>query len=228
MNRQEAANFLKVSERTISNYQKQGLLTTIKKGRTLLFNITELETLRDLKIKVGAGQLIPKKEILQLQARVSRLESQMRVINMMLDSKSGNLNLSHKDAQELYAQLVHSISSYKDLAQTSIESWIEIFYQVDENTISTLSISNSDPDCWKKLLDLCNLFIDKTVSDNNYESSINLQSRHKGLCEARRRLRVSSVIYLEMEGRVASAVAQVAPKFSPNSLLEELRKAVKK
>lgn len=228
MNRQEAAKFLNVSSRTISNYQKQGLLTTTKKGRTQLFNITELESLRDLKQQVGDGQLIPKKEILQLQARVSRLESQMRVINMMLDSRSGDLNLSHKDAQELYAQLVHSISSYKDLAQTSIESWVEIFYQVDENTISTLSITNSDPACWNKLLDLCNLFIDRTVNDNHYETSIDLQSRHKALCEARRRLRISAVIYLEREGRVMSSVSQVAPKFSPNSLLEELRKAVKK
>lgn len=228
MNRQEAANFLQVSERTISNYQKQGLLTTTKKGRALQFDITELEQLRDLKLQISDGQLIPKKEILQMKARLSRLEAQMRVINMILDTKSGNLELSTKDAQDLYNQLLHSISSYKDLAQTSIESWIEIFYQIDENTLSTLSISNQDPNAWRKLLDLCNLLIDRVVDDSNYATSINLQSKHKGLSEARRRLRVSSVIFLEMEGRVGSEISTVAPSFSPNSLLAELRKAVKK
>lgn len=228
MNRQEAANFLQVSTRTISNYQKNGLLTTRKSGRSLVFDFQELEELKELKLQIGEGQLIPKKEILQLKARLSRLESQMRVINMILDTKSGNLKITSQEAKDLHTQLVHSIASYSQLVQTSIDSWIEVFYQVDEHTLSTLSISNEDPNVWRKFLDLCNLLIDRTVSDKMYEHSIELQGRHKGLCEARRRLRISSVIFLEMSGRVSSQVTTRAPSFSPNSLLEELKKAVKK
>ena len=152
----------------------------------------------------------------------------MRVINLMLDSRSGNLSLDIPSATEVYNQLRSSIASFSSLTQTAIDSWIEVFYQLDETGLSTVSRASSNPDCWKLFLDLCNLLISRTVDTPQYSSSIVLQTRHKALCEARRRLRISSVIYIELEGKVSQQVTSRAPSLSPNSLLKELQKAVKK
>lgn len=228
MNRQEAADFLGCHTRTISNYQRSGLLSPTKVGRELQFDLTELEELKRLKHEIGEGQLIPKKEILELRSRVSRLESQMTVINMVLDTKSGNLLLSPADAKDLYTQLRSALASHRHLSQRAIEGWIEVFYQITEETLVAVSGSNEDPDCWALFLDLCNLLIDHVIEDKDYEVSVDLQCRHRALCEARRRLRVSAVIFMERTGRVSVQITRRAPKLSPQSILEALRDTVKK
>tara|TARA_Y100000034_G_scaffold135865_1_gene209494 strand:- start:617 stop:1321 length:705 start_codon:yes stop_codon:yes gene_type:complete len=195
----EAAAYLKVSDRTIRTYIKNGLLSATRNGRSRQLRPTEVEELRiDLQGN-GVRSLLSRKELLQLRAEVRRLSSQMEVVLRILDSKSDPLSITEGYARDLHGLCLSQLST-TSWSATEISPWLEIFMRIDERDFEVMEAATADPKPWLPFLRLCVAMTARVVSMEDYSTSISLQSLHKQLAEARRRLRVAALIFSESRG----------------------------
>ena len=221
----EAARLLGVTDRTVRNYIKKGLLSRQRKSRTPLLDPVEVEELRlDLQ---STSPVLSRRAFIQLRSKVRRLESHMEVVLRVLDTKSQPLGLSSPYAKDLYGlALEHLKKSSWEVAE--IKPWVEIFERVDEGDFETTAIATEDPKAWLVFLRLNVGMTAHIVKDPSYASSIDLQTLHRMLSEGRRRMRISAFIYAEMTSRVEEDLARYgfaeAPKSSVDTLFSEVLK----
>lgn len=193
----EAARYLGVTDRTIRNYIRQGLLSTsrIAGKREKYLRAEEIEELR---VSLTEGKhLIPRREISALSARVRRLEAQLEVVLRVLDARVEPLKITPAYAKDLIAACKTKLMQ-AGWTQAEIQPWTEIFLRVDEDDLDILAADCEKP--WALFLRLCAAMTAYVVADAAYETSLELQSLHRTLVEGRRRLRIAALLHVERLG----------------------------
>lgn len=218
-----AAKFLGVSDRTIRNYIKEGLLaTTIRSGdRKKWLDPLEVGELKRDRDELGARAIVSRKEVLSLRAEVRRLRAEMDVVLRMLDTKSNPLHMPPSYAKDLHAachaQIVQTGWSIEE-----IEPWTAVFLRIEEEDLQTIKNVTDDPRPWKPYLQLCVNMSVYVASLDAYATSLELQNLHRDLAEGRRRMRVAALIYTEMNEGVHPDLKRYALTDTPKSIRDTL------
>ena len=218
----EAARYLNVSTRTISTYISQGILSYHKKqGNNRKY--IDTNELHDFKLAKESGEFSTKK-FKELQCRVRKLEAQIDVLMRILDTKQMPLGLSTEEVVELH-DTAYSCS-HAALSIEYAEAWLPILMRIDENDFSSIEQGLKTDKPWAPFLDLCIGLIVTVSTDKQYGSSLKLQSMHKELAEARRRIRLSALLYIEGRGPKQEVDHLVIRP--PDTTVELLKKTIKK
>lgn len=218
----EAARYLGVSTRTISTYISQGILTHHKKEGSNRKYITSSEVY-DLKAAKENGEFSIKK-FRELSARVRKLEAQIEVLMRILDTKEIPLGITEESAEELYKAALSSVST--DVSIELVNAWLPVFMSLSEQDLEVIQKVSKTDKPWAPFIDTCVNMIVGVTSHKDYGVSVDLQLTHKELAEARRRLRLSALLYIEKRGP-----KQEVDKLyisSPDTTVETLKKFMQK
>jgi len=225
---EEAARYLNVTDRTVRSYIKQGFLIATKKpgSRRRWLNPEEVEELRREK-KEALHSLVSRKEIMQLRAKMRRLEAHMEVVLRILDAKSNPLRMSAGYSRELHTACLGQLAR-EEWDVSEIDAWSEIFLRIDEDDFLRLRESTQDQKPWIPYLRLCVSMTVSITSKSSYASSLELQSLHKKMSEGRRRMRVAAVIYAETHTGVDVDLQRYAMADAPISVSDTLEKVLRR
>lgn len=217
----EAARYLNVSTRTISNYISQGILSYHKKqgSRRKYIDTSEIH---DLKSAREEGTFSTKK-FKELQVRVRKLEAQIDVLMRILDTKQLPLGVSKDEAVDLYTAAQDSLGI--ELTLDHVDAWLPILMRIDETDFNNIAEAAKTTKPWSPFLDLCISLIVFVFSHKDYRMSLNLQSIHKELTEARRRIRLGALLFVEERGP-SQEIDRLAIS-APDTTVEIVKKAVK-
>lgn len=217
----EAARYLNMSTRTISKYISQGLVSYHKKQGSKKKYLDSAE-IHDLKLANGESEFSTKK-FRELQARVRKLEAQIDVLMRILDTKQLPLGLTEDECVELFTAA--EASANERLTVNHVDAWLPVLLRIDENDLSTIEKNIKTARPWVPFLDLCLSLIVFVTSHKEYNMSLELQASHKELAEARRRLRLSALLYLEAKG--PSIEVDKLALGAPDTTVEIVKKIVK-
>ena len=173
MSTAEAAAFLGVTERTVRNYTKKGLLSKIRAGGRVGIPSEEVITLKE--DFDSASPVVTRQEILRLRAKVKRLESHMEVVLRILDAKDAPLSLNPEYSKELYGYASGHLKRAK-WSVAEITPWCEIFERLSEDDLTALSAAVGDLHPWRVFLRLCVAMIASVVGNPEYQTSLELQT----------------------------------------------------
>ena len=222
----DAARLLGVTDRTIRNYIKKGLLSSQRISRSPLLDPVEVEELR-LDLQSGSPTLT-KKEFLLLRSKVRRLESNMEVVLRILDTRSQPLGLTKEYSESIYMLAVEHLKK----GQWSVEEispWVEIFERIDEEDFGTMAEATGDRKAWIVFLRLNVAMSAYLLKRPEYSSSLEMQTLHRTLNEGRRRMRISGFICAELSGHIVEDLSRYgfseAPKTSREALFSEILKS---
>lgn len=216
MSQAEAASFLGVTERTVRNYIKKGLLSKHKiSGKTGIPSEEVVSLSEDMN---SSMPVVSRSEIVRLRAKVRRLESHMEAVLSILDAKDSPLALSQAYAKDLY-EFCQGHLKRGSWDPAEIGPWVEIFDRISEDDLLTLQKASSDPHPWRPFLKLCVAMMSFVVGLPEYSTSLEMQTLHRKLASSRRRLRVSSFIYGEIHGDLTKELLNEFPVSSTNDVL---------
>ena len=215
---EEAARYLNVSKRTISTYISQGIITYHKKQGSNRKFISP-EDLHDLLEAKNSGDFSVK-NFKQLQARVKRLESQLKVVLKILDTNQIALGIQPEEGAELLSAANATLeSAYTD---EHVEAWLPLLMSIDEFDLDNIQKGSKTDKPWYPFVSLCVAFIVYVTGNKDYKASVTLQLWHKELMEARRRLRLSALLYIEMSGPKQEVDNLITTR--PDTVVETLKK----
>lgn len=206
MSEADAAAYLGVTDRTVRNYIKKGLLSKVREGRTTKIPVEDVITLRE--DMHSSAPVVSRTELLQHKARIRRLESNMEVVLRMLDAKDAPLGINAEYAKGLYDMARENLHAGA-WALDAINPWLDIFDRLSEDDLDTMATATMDAHPWRVFLRLCNAMIAHVVGTSDYVTSLEAQSLHRKLAASRRRLRITSFIFGEMQGSVASEITDI-------------------
>lgn len=214
----EAARYLDVSTRTISTYISQGIITYHKKQGSNRKYI-KAEDLYDLKEAKACGEFSIKK-FKQLQARVRKLEAQLEVVLKILDTNQINLGITEESGAELFEAAQATLESV--LTVEHVEAWLPIMSSIDEFDLEKIQTATKSDKPWYPFISLCVSFIVYVTGNKDYNTSLSLQLHHKELMEARRRLRLSALLFIENKGPKQEVDNLISVR--PETVIEHLKK----
>lgn len=216
----EAARRLGISTRTLREYVKSGYLSIVKQGNHKRLDPLEVEEFRKARQETGKG-IVARKEVLELRARLRRLETDMAAVLRVLDTRDAPLRMGAGYAQELHAACAQQLAlgTWKPV---EIEPWIEIFLRVDEDDFQAISEATSDRKPWKAFMSLCVAMSAAVVGYPDYTTSLELQGIHRRLAEGRRRMRVAALCHAEMHGSLDTDVRRLVLSDMPVSVSDTL------
>lgn len=221
-----AARFLGVSDRTVRSYIRAGFLSTTRGVRnTKWLDPLELEAFRQAQAE--GKKVIEKKDFLEMRARLTRVEHELAVLTRILDTREQPLRMSPAYAKELHAACGMQLASGK-AGLAEIEAWAEIFLRMDEQDLEVISRVSEDLKPWVLYLRLNVAMTALLLNDPEYATSLAVQGLHKKLAEGRRRLRVSGLCHLEMNGSTDRDVRRHLLSDSPASVLDALERVLKR
>lgn len=218
----EAARYLNVSTRTISTYISQGILSYHRKqgSRNKFIDSTELYEFKEAK----HSSEFSIKKFKELQVRVRKLEAQMDVLMRILDTKQVPLGLEPEECIELYTAAENTANAI--LSLDHIDAWTPILMRLDENDLKNIESALKTDKPWVPFLDICIGMIIFLTSHKQYEISLDLQTKHKELAEARRRIRLAALLFVEARGPKIE-IDNLVTK-SPDTTIEVIKKILKK
>jgi excisionase family DNA binding protein len=228
MTLREAASYLSVSDRTVREYVKKGYLTIFRKkgDRKHWLRPLEVEEFRRDRDEAEGQSIISKRAFLEMRAEVRRLRAELDVVLRILDSKMEPLRMGKAYAKELFEVCTAQLNM-TSWSLGEMEPWVEIFLRVDEEDFRTVAQAVDVQRPWKPFLQLCSAMAVSTVTNPQYETSLQLQGLHRQLAEGRRRLRISAMIYSEMYGAVDSDLDRYS-KGIPGTVTDSLQKILGK
>ena len=219
----EASRILGVSVRTIRRYVSTGLLQYKgNRGSAKLLSATDVGDLRRTK---DTNPVIRRRETIELRAKLQRLEAQMETVLRILDAKDTPIGVSPEYGKTL---LQYCLDQLKRGAWTEdeVKPWLEVFLRIDETDFMTIAVSSKEPKPWKPFL-LLNMEMARHVSTHeDYQTSLTLQSSHKLLCEGRRRLRMSALIFQDLYS-VSDPLLEEARRALPGSVADAVEEIVR-
>jgi len=209
MTLQEAARHLDVCEKTVRNYVKNGYLSGMKKARSVRvwLDPAEVESFRIEKAASRQRSVVSREEVLQMKARLRRLESQVRTLLTIMDAKNEPLDMPSGYARDLHASCVEQLK-YTGWDIGEMETWVSIFLRIDEDDFETIFKTTEDPKPWLPFMQLCASMTAHVAKHENYATSLELQAIHRELVEGRRRMRVSLVCFAETFGSISDPDAR--------------------
>ena len=223
---QEAAKHLGVSTRMVRGYLQEGILSAEKIGRARVLNPVEVEELRAEKAGAKKGRLLPSAELQQMKVRVHRLESQLATVLRILDAKDEPLGLEGQAAAQIYSACLARLQSGSWTLQ-EMGSWLEILLRVTEDDFQEIKAATSVAQPWRPFLQLCHLLLTTVGKHEVLSTSIELQTLHRSLGEARRRLRIASVLFIESKGGTIEDVQKYLLD-APATVRDAVEMAIKK
>lgn len=227
---EQAAQHLAVSTRTVRTYIKDGWLVAVKTqgSRRKWLRSDDVSQLRLDKQQATEGGRSLRQELLELKARTRRLEAQMTAIMAILDSQDKPLRLQTKEAKDIYgACLGHLHQTEWEFAQ--ISAWVQIFSRLTEDDLQVMREATDDTKPWVPFLRLV-MHMTAFVADHpTYTTNLELQTLHRELAEARRRLRVSAFCYADLHSYdMNSVIRTTALADTPESIRDTLSSVLRK
>lgn len=222
--RDEAANRLGRTKKSVDNYAKKGLIRKGSSGGNIVFPKEDVD---QLAVEIGAGlPAMNRKTFYELVGKVRRLEEFEAVVRMMLDLDSSALRPNSKECPALYKAACDSLASGK-WSVDEAKLWASQFSAFDEQTIELLSKQVNDPQPWLPFYRLCLNMATAVEALHSKAPSYELEGVLLKLREGRRRLRSGIILWIEMgRGTLPEGVLQTLDG-EKEALLKRL-KGVKK
>lgn len=217
----EAARYLNVSTRTISNYISQGIITYHKRQGSNRKYI-DSSSLHDLK-EAKEQDDFSVKRFKELVVKVKRLEAQLEVVLKILDTKQVPLGINEDSGKELFNTAL--ATSDTTLSVDHVEAWLPILMSIDEYDLENIQKGTKSDKPWLPFLELAIGMIVFISGNKDYEINLNMQLLHKELMEARRRLRLSALLYIEKDGPKREVDSLIHSK--PETIVDTLKKWAK-
>ena len=221
---EEGARHLGVSSRTIRSYIAQHLLSTRQSpgSSRKWLDPAEVEELR--KDRVEQHSQAPgtrQREVLELRATVRRLRAEMDLVLRVLDVHEAPLRLDAASAHALHDAVKVDLQK-TCWALDELTRWSEIFLRINEEDFDAIAkVTGARP--WSLFLRLCVDMIVYVYGCADYKTSLDLQTMHRLLTEARRRLRIAALCYEDMYGaEMDRELKRAALIDSPTSVRESL------
>lgn len=225
-----AATHLGVSDRTVRSYMQKELLGSYKKtgsNRKWLLP-SDVEELRIDRMENPRSAPAMRKEILQQRAQLRRVRAELNVVMRILDTRNDPLGITPAYAKEIYGYCVAQLQE----TQWTLEGlvpWVTVFSRLGEDDFGTIRDAVDDPKPWVPFLKLCMRMTRFLVGLSVYKTDPEVQGLHREIAEARRRLRISAMCYMDLHAYdMDELIRRTALADSPRSvndvLLEMLRK----
>lgn len=217
----EAARYLNVSTRTISTYISQGIISYHKKQGSNRKYI-KAEDLHDLR-HAKEEETFSVKNYKELKAKVSRLEAQIELLMRIIDTNTIELGITEESGKELFAAALSTLDS--TLTEEHATAWLPVLMSLNEFDLEKIQKATNTDKPWYPFLSLCVALIVYVTGNKHYATSLTLQSMHKELTEARRRIRLSALIYIEGKGPMIEVDNLVTTR--PDTVAEIVKKSLK-
>jgi len=158
--RQQAAEILGVSQRTLYRFVQRAYLRPAKQGRTngvLQEDVVELKEIRDREGRKDQDEPLPfafnSKSIGLLHARVSALENQMGTVHRLLGVRCDPLQLTEPELRALYQQATHEAE--KGWSPHGEHQWADTFTRLRHEDLEQLHELADDEHPWRPFARLC-------------------------------------------------------------------------
>ena len=224
----EAARHIGVTDRTIRNLIRAGHLTVHRRDRDRRKYCDPAEV-EELRVERDAGNrtVVSREDFGILRGQVRRLQATMDAVLRILNSQDAPLSMTPEYAEKVY---VLCLAQLREGGWTpeEMEAWLEIFLRMSEDDIRQMHLATHDSKPWIHFLKLVSSMTAWVVGSNDYKTSLELQSLHMKLAEARRRLRTSAVIYVETYGGTDPALDKYKDMTIPSSITELLEGALRR
>jgi hypothetical protein len=193
LTKKEAATLLGVSVRTVETYIGRSMLTRFTQGRyTMLVRDEVMELAADREARTGS--LLNRKTILDMQRRILRLESNLRLLTEIHEITLPPLQLGAGECTAMLEMAQHA------LLHPSIEEagrWVELFPRLDETVFHTIHEATKEDTPELVFLKLCLELQALVHGQANYEADLEVQKLHSRLEFCRKHLRGAVIIYIE-------------------------------
>ena len=162
-------------------------------------------------------------ELARQRTEIRRLRAELDAVMRILDAKNEPLNIKPQLAQELYDTCLLQLRQ-KSWSASEIASWTRVFMRLTEIDFEVMARPTEDDKPWVPFMQLCTRMILCLTDSPEYRSSLDLQSLHREIAEARRRLRLSAVCYAEARSYDLDARLrrEAAPVRSGHDVIEGL------
>jgi len=193
LTKKEAATLLGVSVRTVETYIGRSMLTRFTQGRyTMLLRdeVMELAADRD----AHTGSLLNRKTLLDLQRRVLRLESNLRLLTEIHEITLPPLQL---DAEECVAMLEMANRATLHPSVEEAARWVELFPRLDETVFHAIHEATKEDTPELTFLKLCLELQALVRGQPDYKTDLDAQKLHSRLEFCRKHLRGAVIIYIE-------------------------------
>jgi len=225
---EEAATHLGVSDRTVRTYIAQNLLSTRTRpgSRRKWLNPLEVEELRTDLID-GNDKRITSKDLAKLRGRVRRLEAELDVVLRMLDARAEPLGITVVHAEAFYSACVAELKR-TGWELPEIENWVDVFMRISEDDFKVMLDHTGDARPWVPFLRLCISMTAFLSTNSEYTTNVEMQSLHRQLAEARRRLRISAMccadLYsVSLDSEIRRSILADSPRSVQDSLSQVVR-----
>lgn len=148
MTKKEAANFLNVTERTITNYICKGYLT--KELRE--------EDVKQLKLSLNSSIPFNKVSFMNLLLKVEKQEKELEVIKRILNIYSEPLNLNDQTLIAIYNMA--DIKKIESWPEDWAIQWVDFISRLSDKELSRLEQLAHDPHPWIKFYNLCKAILE--------------------------------------------------------------------
>jgi excisionase family DNA binding protein len=150
---QEAAARLGKSKRSIYGYIKKGFLVLHKDQGKGMLDREDVEkfaaTLAD------NAPVVSRQTIIDLTARIRKLENEMTAVLHALDLRSSVLRLSPETANNLCRAAKDALTRRGAWTVEEVQVWGDQFEKIDELTLDSLCASVQDAKAWVPFFQLC-------------------------------------------------------------------------
>ena len=220
---EEAAVFLKVTARSVYSYIAQGKLSYHKRvdldPRRKYLDAVEVRNYKDVKDK-GAITIT---EFREMQSKVMRLEAHMSMLLRILDTTSLPLEFDKDEIKDLYEAAVESIQGERSTELA--EAWLPLLLRVTEKDFFNITLVVNTKQPWMPFKELTEVLIMNVASQKDYKFNTVLQSLHIELNEARKRIRLAAMLFIEEHSYVPQVEKII--RSSPASTVERVKKLLK-
>jgi excisionase family DNA binding protein len=160
ISRERAREALNVSNRTITEYIRNGQLTTLRdpdNGKRLLINRSDVKALIEGR-KKGLPRAVNALSVARLDAEVQFLKKQVETLMRLVDVRYDPLDLSKDELASLWKMAHHHTKVPWSPYEESM--WCDVFVRLRIEDIEVMAEAVDDPDPWRPFYMLAKAMID--------------------------------------------------------------------
>lgn len=198
---EQAASRLNRHKRSVHNYVRDGLIRRKIENGTVVLYRSDVE---QLAVDLGADlPPINRKTVFQLMSRVRQLEEKMAAVQVMLDLNFTPFRPNPGEVLSLH-QAVTTLLGSKAIPDSIRDSWSELFYRFDEETLTLISKTVTDPKPWKPYFEFCQRMAEDGLRDHRRHTDTKWAAVYRRYEEAVKKLRSVVAVWVEMNQGVAT------------------------
>jgi DNA-binding transcriptional MerR regulator len=227
---EDAAAHLGVSTRTVRTYIQQDLLSTKKQPGSprKWLDPEEIEELRLDRQEHNATAPKIRGELLRHRAQLRRMRAELDAVMRILDTRNEPLQLRADQARGVYQACLAQLSQ-PGWRVDEIDPWVRVFFRISEEDFEAMMGSVNDPKPWVPFLKLVQRMTIHVSSQPAYSTSLELQRLHRELAEARRRVRISAMCFMDLYSYdMDAAIRRAGLADGSLSVQDELERALRR